>query len=324
MKTVVAVQDLVDLEIRPDALAERFRELTRTGVEALAAGPLVTVACPACGHSGATSAYTIFGLSYVECSRCGSLYVSPRPDAATLALWAQTSPAAVFWREEILGGTMPARRAKLMRPRAEWVADGLAEHRPGPVRGLDLHSSLPVMADEIRHRLPMGSHLESADIHGAWPDGPFHFVTAFDVFDRAFDLRALVQRAADALDPGGLLFLTAPNRDGFDIETLGDRAPALMPPDKLNVLSLAGFSSLFSGPVWSVIELSTPGMFDVETVRQTIAATPDAEWPRAIRSLTVESTPEARLEFQAYLQRHRRTSFARLLVQRSPISEVRR
>lgn len=316
MKTVVALQDLIDLEIRPGDLAEQFRALTRTGVEALATGPLVEVPCPACGGRDAAPAHVVCGLTYQECATCSSLFVSPRPSAAVLAEWAASSPAAVFWRERILGETMPARRAKLLQPRADWVTDGLSEHRPAAVRGLDLHGGAGVMAAELAGRLPGRVTLGTADVHGTWSATGLDFITAFDVIDRVHDLRGLMDRMADALAPGGLLFLTAPNRNGFDIETLGERAPSLLPPDKLNVVSLEGFQRLFAGPTWEIIELSTPGMFDVETVRQALLAAPDRPWPRVIWSLTVAADATARLELQEYLQRHRRASFARLIVRR--------
>lgn len=324
MKTVVALQDLVDLEIRPGDLAEQFRELTKAGVEVMASGVLTEVPCPACRSHSAEPAYVVFGLTYRECQACETLFVSPRPSETVLAEWAQTSPAATFWRERILGGTMPARRAKLLQPRADWVADGVSEHRATAARGLDLQSGTTGMGDELAGRLRRDVTLSAADVHGDWSASNLDFVTAFDVLDRAFDVPGLVARIADALLPGGLLFLTAPNRNGFDIETLGDQAPVLTPPDKLNVLSLAGFQRLFSAPDWQIIELSTPGMFDVETVRQSILRAPDGKWPRVIRSLTVDADATARLELQEYLQRHRRASFARLLVRRVDPSQERR
>ena len=92
----------------------------------------------------------------------------------------------------------------------------------------------------------------------------------------------------------------------------------MTPPDKLNLLSIEGFSRLFRAPDWSLIELSTPGMFDVENVRQAMLAAPEADWPRGVREIVLQRDEAARLEFQEYLQRHRLASFARLVVRRRP------
>lgn len=316
MKTVVSLQELVEFEIRPGRLVEEFRALTREAVSTLAAGPVEVVSCPGCGAHEAPAAFTTFGLTYRECATCGSLYVSPRPGAAALAAYAETSPAARFWRERILGETLETRREKLVRPRAEWVVDALAEHRPKATHGADAQSANGPFAEEVAAAAPALSPLQRFDPAHAWTGAPLDFVTAFDVLDRAADVRGLVARAQAALAPGGLLFVTAPCISGFDLQVLWDRSTTLLPPDKLNVLSLEGFRRLFAAPAWDVIELSTPGMFDVENVRHAIQANPDANWPRGVRDLVMQDE-SGRRELQEYLQRHRLASFARLVVRRS-------
>jgi hypothetical protein len=319
MKTVVSLQDLVDFEIHPGALLEEFHALTRTSVAALVSGPLVDVPCPACAGTDSSAAFTKLGLNYRLCGTCASVFVSPRPKASALAEYAQSSPAAAFWRDRILGETRAARLDKLIRPRAEWVLDALAEHRPGARSGLDLSGQGPAFLNELGAQSPALGSLTSADPHAAaWPAAGLDFVAAFDVLDRASDVSALVAAVRDALAPGGLFFVTAPSVSGFDLQVLWERSPTMTPPDKLNLLSIEGFSRLFRAPDWSLIELSTPGMFDVENVRQAMLAAPEANWRRGVREIVLQRDAAARLEFQEYLQRHRLASFARLVVRRRP------
>ncbi len=73
---------------------------------------------------------------------------------------------------------------------------------------------------------------------------------------------------------------------------------------------------MFAEPRWEIIELSTPGMFDVENVRRAIQEDPGAAWPRVVRELVLQESEHARLELQEYLQRYRLASFARLIVRR--------
>jgi SAM-dependent methyltransferase len=317
MKTVVSLQDLVDFEIHPGALLEEFHALTRTSVAALVSGPLVDVPCPACAGTDSSAAFTKLGLSYRLCGTCASVFVSPRPKASALAEYAQSSPAAAFWRDRILGETRAARLDKLIRPRAEWVLDALTEHRPGARAGIDLSGQGPAFLKELASQSPALGSLTSADPHAApWSVSGLDFVAAFDVLDRASDVAALVAAVHDALGPGGLFFVTAPSVSGFDLQVLWERSPTMTPPDKLNVLSVEGFSQLFRAPDWSLIELSTPGMFDVENVRRAMLAAPEADWPRGVREIVLQRDEGARLEFQEYLQRHRLASFARLVVRR--------
>jgi len=316
MKTVVSLQELVDSEIRPDRLFDEFLSLTQTSVTQLASTPLVTVACQACGHQASREAFVKFGLAYRECERCSSVFVSPRPSAEALAEYHRSSPAATFWRDRVLRETLQTRLEKLVQPRAEWVLDGLAEHRPRALDGVDvsthgdlLMKALTALSPALRMSAPGRA------------DGPLgspasaDFVTAFDTLDRVADVRALMAAVHTVLRPGGVLFVTAPCISGFDLQTLWDRSPGVLPPDKLNLLSIDGLAHLFGGPDWEIIELSTPGMLDVENVRQVVSASPDVAWPRVIARL-VDQDERARLELQEYLQRHRLASFARLVVRR--------
>ena len=297
MKTVVSLQDLLEFEIRPGNLLGEYHRLTEAAVRAWPAASLHEAACPGCGGADGRPAFERYGRAYRECARCGSLYLSPRPDAAMLAAHAQTSEAAVFWRERVIPETEAARRLKIVEPRADWVGDGIAEYLPAAAVTVDL-------APQGEPSSLAGHAAESVDV-----------VTAFEAFDRTADLRALVAAIRRTLRPGGLLFATAPSASGFELQVLWERARSIAPPDKINILSMQGFLALFEHG-WEILELSTPGMFDVETVRRAIAAEPDAPWPRFVRTL-VAGDERQRLEFQEYLQRSRLASFARLLVRRT-------
>jgi SAM-dependent methyltransferase len=318
MKTVVSLQDLVDQEIHPDPLLREFRALTAASVSSLLDGPLVPVACQACGSEVSTPAFEKFGLPYRMCTDCSTVFASPRPSAETLKEYAERSAPAVFWRERVLDETREARSEKLTRPRAEWVADALAEYCPDAAAGLDLS---PPGTPLKRHLSELAPGVRALDPVNARAEGwarrePVDFVIAFDTFDRAADAPGLAADVLSVLRPGGLLFVTAPSISGFDLQVLWDRSNAILPPDKLNLLSIEGFSRLFPDTRWNTVELSTPGMFDVENVRQAMLAAPEAEWPRALRGLVLHAGDAARLELQEYLQRHRLASFARLVLRR--------
>ncbi len=291
MKTVVSLQDLLELEIRPSALLGEYQKLTEAAVRAWPRDAMRDVACQACGSRAARPAFERFGLGYKECERCATVYLSPRPDRQTLADHARDSAPARFWSDRVVPETEEVRREKILAPRADWVHDAIAEYAPHAARIVELTP------------------------YGEPPHAPADVLTAFETFDRAPDLPALVRAAHQALVPGGLLCTTAPSISGFELQVLWERARTVAPPDKINLLSLRGFAALFSDG-WEILELSTPGMFDVETVRRAVEADPAADWPRFVRTLVTETNEQQRLEYQEYLQRARLTSFARLLVRR--------
>lgn len=331
MRTVVAVQDFLELEIKPDDLLAEFVRITEQSVrDQLVPRARDEVACPACRHGAGGETFEKFGLRYVLCRRCGSLFVSPRPPQSVIDEYYRSSEASRFWRERVVPSTEPARDAKIARPRAQWVADGLAEHVPAAVTGIALGrdpapfvSALQQLSPHIQRLLVMDPHTAEAASTPTAPDaltlaaanGGLDFAVAFDVLDRCADPRGLVERVRAALRPGGAFFVITPSISGFDLQVLWDRSRTIMPPDRINLFSLRGFRELFAED-WEITELSTPGMFDAETVRRAILADPAAAWPRVLRQLLIETDPTALTDFQEFLQRHRLSSFARLMLRK--------
>jgi hypothetical protein len=337
MKTIVSVQDLIELEIKPDVLLAEFYALTAKAVdETLVVEASLHVACPGCGSPQASPAFKKSGLAYQQCGNCASLYVSPRPSQAALTDYYRNSRPARFWREHILPVTEAVRLEKIVQPRAMWVLDALAEAGFKTACGLDLSSHGRALVDEILQAGSVVQHVTAAHPlaekdFSPLPEkvdlkprplgevealGPVDFVTAFDVLDRCADAAALVRGVLGVLHPGGLLFIVAPCISGFELQVLWERARSIMPPDKLNLLSVEGFTSLFPVPQWEICEFSTPGMLDVQNVIRCIRENPDADWPRFIRYMLTKRDENARMAFQEFLQAHRLSSFARLVVRK--------
>ncbi len=329
MKTKVAVQNVHELEIRPARMLAEYHDLVRRAVESWAAAgdSLEAVGCPGCDAGEATPAFDRFGLSYRLCARCSTLFASPRPSAASLRTYYDSSAPARFWREQVLPATRPARAEKISQPRAQWVVDGLAEHAARARTLADISATGSRLGWLNAPGTPGSYALDRLELEGA-PSGArviecsmdelpeqrvSDAITAFDVLDRVFSVPALLSALRKALRPGGLLFLTGTSVTGFDLQVLWDRSPTITPPDKLNLLSIDAFRARFGGGGFELIELSTPGMFDVETVQREVASSPGAAWPRVVRTLMHQLDDQARQDLQEFLQAHRLGSFVRLM-----------
>jgi len=333
MKTVVSLHDLLELEIRPAALLSEYHALTEGAVRAWPAAALREVACPACASDVRCTAFERFGLTYRECLGCGTVYLSPRPSEQMLTAYVRDSAPAQFWRDRVMPATHDVRREKILMPRADWLAEGIAEYAPAAESGLDLtpHAQTSVAAltpsplrrviaahpaaDLEVHAVPGRIEVRPGVLLNGEPVGPVDVVIAFETLDCAGDLPGLLHAVWRVLKPGGLLFVTASSISGFDLQVLWESARSVAPPDKINLLSTRGFLALF-GREWDVIEFSTPGMFDVETVRLAVENDPAGDWPRFVRTMMLDPNERVRTEFQLYLQRARLASFARLLLRR--------
>ena len=337
MKTIVSVQEISEFEIKPRETVAEWRSLVAAEIASRWSDRAgwIKVDCPACGSAASRPAFERHGFGYAECDECGTLYAASRPTEKAIRSWYRDSAPARFWRERLLPSSAAARGEKIVGPRANWVLDGIAEYVPAAQRLIDLSPFGRALLDQVATSAAGISSMVAAgmtaDLDGAADArvqvrptsiadlptlGPADVVIAVDVLDRAADLRALASALERTIARGGVVFATAPVASGFEVQTLWERSPTVLPPDKLNLPTVRGLLRLFGAPAWEVLELSTPGMFDVETIYRAILAEPDAQWPRAVRALVEREEPAGRSALVEFLQSRRLTSFARLVARK--------
>ena len=337
MKTIVSVQEVSEFDLKPPAAVAQWHALVEGEISERWAdrSGWVHVDWPTCRPEDEIPAFERHGFHYMESPTCGSLYAPVRPSEDELWAWYRDSTPAHFWREQMLPASELARREKVTRPRADWILDGIAEYLQDPRRMLDVSANGRglvdlVAAEAVGLRQIMAAGM-TADLEGVstarvlvrptrvvdlQAHGPVDVIVALDALDRAPDLGALIRALEKSLAPGGVMFATVPVASGFEIQTLWEKSSTILPPDKLNLPSVAALQLLFAAPTWDLLELSTPGMFDVEMVRRTIASTPEANWPRVVRALVERSDVSGRTALVELLQSQRLTSFARLVARR--------
>lgn len=336
MKTIVSVQEVSEFDLKPPAAVAQWRALVDAEISKRWANRSGwgRVNWPTCKADDEIPAFERHGFAYVESSVCGSLYAPIRPSEDELCAWYRESAPAKFWREQLLPASELARRENIIRPRADWVLDGIAEYVPAARRLLDVSANGRGLVDLVAAESTLQQIVAAgmtADLEGVSTarilvqptrvaDLPGHgladVIVAVDALDRAADLGALIKAFEQSLVPGGVVFATVPVSSGFEIQTLWERSSSVLPPDKLNLPSVAGLQLLFAAPTWEFLELSTPGMFDVEMVRRAITSAPDAPWPRVVRALVERTDLAGRTALVELLQSRRLASFARLVVRK--------
>jgi hypothetical protein len=140
---------------------------------------------------------------------------------------------------------------------------------------------------------------------------------AIDVFERVPSIHQLLTQLERIVNPGGLVFATCPVSSGFEIQSLWDKSVTITQPDKLNLPSVKGLVDyISSSAAWDIMELSTPGMFDVELVRRAMSQFPDEPWPRSLHALVDGIDQNGMERFTEYLQSQLLSSFARIVLKR--------
>ncbi len=342
MKTVVSVNEISEFEIKPKAELAKWKQSVQDEILSRWAKQdnWESVSCPVCSTDANTPAFIKSGFAYVECNECKTLYAQTRPSADELTWWYTASASTDFWKKILLPLSAASREAKIIEPRANWILDGLSEylsHTPlSHIRYTDISffgkalvEKVADYADKMQlvaagltetnihydHQNITSKPLESIDDFSALPKSDV--MVAIDVLERIPSVSQFLQKMESVIDPGGLVFATCPVSSGFEIQSLWEQSPSVIPPDKLNLPSVKGLIDLFTASgKWKILELSTPGMFDVEAVKQMMKTSPDKTWPRSLHALLDSIDNQGVSMFTEYLQSQRLSSFARIVLRR--------
>ncbi len=342
MKTVVSVNEISEFEIKPKAELGEWKKLVakETAERWKDKASWVKVSCPVCKSDGSTPAFNRSGFVYVECNSCKTLYAQTRPSEKELNWWYTGSDSVNFWQQKLLKLSAASREAKIIEPRANWILDGLSEYLSNtPLKNIhytDISFFGKGLIEKIAETTE-GMQIVSAGItdgNEKYSSGAVKINTvssidnishlqqtnvlvAIDVLERISSIRDFLLQLESVVSPDGLVFATCPVSSGFEIQSLWDQSPSIIPPDKLNLPSVKGLIELFTASSkWKILELSTPGMFDVELVRQAMLQSPGENWPRSLHVLLDGIDHQGIGLFTEYLQSQRLSSFARIVLRR--------
>jgi len=141
-----------------------------------------------------------------------------------------------------------ARQEQIVRPRADWVLDGIAEYMPQARRLVDISPHSRPLLDAIAEGSPRLTELIAAGVTADLDGTPSEHlsvrptritelpalsqtdvIVAVDVLDRSADLGKLVTALERLVIPGGVVFIPSPVASGFEVQTLWERSPTVSP-----------------------------------------------------------------------------------------------
>ena len=335
MKNIVVLDEYNEIDLKPSALFDKYLALVQKDVAQIAQkkDALKNAACPGCTHAEVLSTFEKFGLKYNECARCRSLYISPRPDDAALNKFFTQSPSRQFWNQEYYNSTKRKRQEKIIKPRFQWILDSTQEYCPAAQHFVDINANQPGYSDELAQmqdfkkktlvdplvpidKIPSGVEIFKAPWWQLSWQKEVDVVSLFEVVDRTSDVEALFKKVNQILKKGGLCFMTSILASGFDVQVLWDKAKNLFPPDRLNVLTVEGIKALAERYGFECLEISTPGIFDLESVEKAYRANPKIQLPRFVEYLINSRSEEYKKIFQNSLQACLLSSYGRILIQK--------
>jgi len=287
--------------------------------------------CPACGADGLEEAFVKHGYGYRHCPKCWSLFASPRPSAEQLRWYLEDSPAAEYRRGERYVEEISPRVRELARYRASWVRELVpSEYADQPLIVVEPRSyAFPEQLYEqgyhrlvaVAPRVPAGdgplakSGIEvCADL--SEPAGNSARVAAvFDVLEYQRDPVGLLAEVYRALAPGGYLMLSTRSASGFDIQTLWEHSD-VFPLEHVNLPSVEGIRELLGTIGYQVLEISTPGLLDLQIIRRVADEVGPSAIPRFLRYFLAKRNAGSADRLQEFLQSHRLSSHMRVLARK--------
>ena len=340
MKNIVIFDDYNEVDLKPSDLLNRYIELTRADVAArlIKNQPLHDCPCPSCGNCSVGSQFKKFELQYKECSSCRTLYISPRPDDLAINNYYRQAESVLFWRKEFLRRTNQKRKEKIIKPRFQWILDSTQEFFPGAQHFADLNTNQYGYIEELlttqqfRRKTLIDPFVPPENVVSHLPPGGVEIisqpwwkvelkeqidvVSLFEAGDRTSNVDELFLKLHQILKPRGLMFMTAILISGFDLQTLWERSENLFPPDRLNVFSIEGLKIFFERHGFECLELSTPGILDVEIVAKSLREDQTLKLPKFVEYLLNNRSDEIKRAFQEFLQSSLLSSYGRILLRK--------
>ncbi|NUO38784.1 MAG: methyltransferase domain-containing protein [Gemmatimonadaceae bacterium] len=275
-----------EAEIRSRTAHNTYLALVSADAERLAQdhSAFAAIDCPCCGGRSIIEEFQKAGFRYVSCESCATLFVNPRPTFDSLMALYADSPSTRYWVEEFFKPMAEARRARIFRPRAQYVA----EHFPDVARGRvgDIGAGFGLFLEELQALWPAANLVAiepSADMAAILrtkgipvveqmleqvppSEAGFDLLTAFELFEHLHDPAGFLRHVARLLRPGGVLYLTTLSGFGFDIQVHWASSKSVSPPHHLNFANPASMARLLERTGFDVIEIATPGELDWDIV----------------------------------------------------------
>lgn len=248
----------------------------------------VDIKCPACNSSRYNIAWHKNKLRYLECKKCETVYISPRPTPRILRDFYQNSAGYEFWNKYIFPTSESARRKHIFKPRVQKLIELCKRFKTKRNLFVEVGSGYGTFAEEVAKTKffkkviaiepspelaetcrNKGLNVIEKPVEEVELIKKADVVASFEVIEHLFSPGEFISNCSRILSTNGFLMVTCPSIKGFDNATLGPLASAV-DHEHLNYFHPDSLAFLFSRHGFDVVEKLTPGKLDAELVRKEI------------------------------------------------------
>lgn len=250
----------------------------------------VEVNCPACESKKYTKKYSKYGLTFVECNECKTIFTNPRPTEEILSYFYKDSVNYAYWNKYIFPASEVTRREKIFVPRVDRTESLCKKYNVKMDSLLEIGAGFGTFCVELKSRNlfkrvvavePTPDLAETCRQKGLEviqdvieninfnDDEKFDVVVNFEVIEHIFSPKKFILNCSKLLKKSGLFIVTCPNGQGFDFLILGEKCNSLN-HEHLNYFNPTSLSLLLENNGFEVLESITPGKLDADLVRNKI------------------------------------------------------
>lgn len=320
-------------EIRPKVLLRKYLELCDKDISQFFSGCNKSeISCVACGNEKKAFAFEKNGFPYAVCHECKSLYQTPRPEINLFEEFYKDSESSNFWSEVFFPSVAEIRREMIFRKRAEQIFEKMNSRGLTVDSLVDVGAGYGIFLDEWRKLSPdteliaiePGKSLaeecrnKNLKVHEMYVEdvtnleSSAELVVCFEVLEHVHDPFHFVNVLKNIAKPGGYVLISTLGIDGFDLQLLWDKSTQISPPHHINFLSILGMEKLLSRAGFSEFEITTPGVLDVDIVRNFVKGNPGTINLDAFLENLFDQ-PETSEKFQQFLSTNKMSSHTWLL-----------
>ena len=304
--------------IHPESIFENERDLAQKFISRIKIGPDIQ-ACPVCGAARNEILFKKWGMPYATCSHCWSSSISISPDSRTITKYFHGSKLSRLRASRDYQQQVSKNRSELWERQIGWM-----EGRIGRYLGNSKYSVIDWGSKYVGWAdfLSTASFVETLNVEEPLPPiirqdrekKKANIVCLMDVFQRITHPREELNKIHRSLIPEGLLIATCRAGSGFDILTLREHSDSIFPLDHIFLPSPKGMEILLEEAGFDVLEITTPGLFDMKYIQKAKARIPmDQYFTRYITDLGDDRLLE---RMQGFLQRNNLSSHLRFVAKR--------
>lgn len=303
-------------DLHPDGIFIKEREMGKAFIDALTVGGSVKEWS---GQPGKMLFFNKWGVSYVIDRQDWSVQIGTMPEEGDIRNYYHDSELARFRASRDYQDMVTKTRGNIWELQIDWIA-GRVQRYLGKkkVKVLDCGTKFVGWAE----KLSVAGFVDSVAIKDPLPPilptelpGDADVVLMMDDIQRQSNPRKALAMAAERLRKGGIMLLSCRSGTGIDILTLREHSDSVFPLDHIFMPSPGGLAKLLESVDLEVLELTTPGLLDMQYLKNQQEDIGEEQWfQRYLLSVADEGLLE---RFQGFLQQNNLSSHLRAVARKS-------